>query len=141
MLTGSCLCEGVRFEISCELGPVRYCHCSRCRRGTGSAFSANSRVPRAGFSLLQGEALVSEYEQAPSISRAFCSRCGSPLYARLDAEPESIRLRLGTLREDPGLRPVAHVWVGSMAPWFEISDELPRFVEVAPDASGPGAAS
>jgi hypothetical protein len=141
MLTGSCLCEGVRFEISRELGPVRYCHCSRCRRTTGSAFSANSRIPSRCFELVQGDSSVREFEQPPGVVRAFCSHCGSPLYARLDSEPDALRVRLGTLREDPGLRPVAHGWVGSKAPWFEISDDLPRFAGAAPDAIPPDGAS
>ena len=133
MLTGSCLCGEIRFEVRGALGPVRYCHCSRCRRMTGSAFSANSRIRAADFALESGRDLVTEYEKDPGVIRAFCSRCGSPLYARLDADPDALRIRLGTLEDDPELEPEAHVWVGSKAPWFEISDALPRFECAATD--------
>ena len=133
MLTGSCLCESVRFELRGRLGPLRYCHCSRCRRATGSAFSANSRVRAQDFEISTGRSLVSEYEMSPGVYRAFCSRCGSQLYARIDSEPEAIRIRLGTFNDDPGVEPVAHVWVASKASWFEITDQLPQFQGGASD--------
>jgi hypothetical protein len=72
---------------------------------------------------------VSEYESSPGKFRAFCRRCGSPIYSRRDAEPELRRIRLGTLDSDPERRPLAHVWVGSMAPWDSIEDSLPQYLE------------
>ncbi len=132
MLTGSCLCKQVRFEVRGALGPVRLCHCPACKRATGTAFSANARIRAQDLALTAGRALISEYESSPGIRRAFCSRCGSPVYARVDAEPDGLRIRLGSLNEDPGVRPVAHVWVGDKADWFTITDELPQLQARAP---------
>ena len=132
MLHGKCLCEGVRYEISGELGPLGYCHCSQCRRASGSAFGANADARRDEFKWLGGEELVREYESSPDTIRAFCSRCGSPLYKRSAAKPDVVRIRLGSLEEDPGLRARVHVYVADKAPWYEITDALPRFEQGLP---------
>jgi hypothetical protein len=134
MLDGGCLCGGVRFRISGKLGPAGYCHCKQCQRASGSAFAANAPARSAYFQLLSGDDLVSEYESSPGKFRAFCRRCGSPLYSRRDSEPELRRIRLGTLDADPERRPLVHVWVGSKAPWYAIGDSLPQYVAGLPVA-------
>jgi hypothetical protein len=134
MLDGGCLCGGVRFRISGKLGPAGYCHCKQCQRASGSAFAANAPARTAYFQLLSGDDLVSEYESSPGKFRAFCRRCGSPLYSRRNSEPELRRIRLGTLDSDPERRPLVHVWVGSKAPWCAIGDSLPQYVAGLPVA-------
>jgi len=126
VITGSCLCGDVRLRISGRLGPAGFCHCAQCRKANGSAFATNAPV-RAQYLEIDGREGIREYESSPGKFRAFCSRCGSPLYSRRETEPGILRLRLGTLDGDPGRRPQAHVWVGSKAPWYEIADSLPRF--------------
>jgi hypothetical protein len=126
MHTGRCLCGGVRFEIAGEIGGAAYCHCTMCRRASGSAFASNAGVPTESFRFVAGPELVREFESSPGKFRAFCGRCGSPLYARLDAHPELRRIRLGTLDGDPGIRSVLHVCVADKAPWFTITDDLAR---------------
>jgi hypothetical protein len=88
MIEGGCLCGGVRFRISGKLGPAGFCHCKQCQRASGSAFAANAPVRARYFALAAGEELVSEYESSPGKYRAFCRRCGSPVYSRRDSEPE-----------------------------------------------------
>ena len=129
MNTGRCLCEGVRFQIAGEMGSPSFCHCTQCRRAGGSAFATNAGVSTADFHLTAGRDLVREYESSPGKFRAFCSRCGSPLYSRQREHPEFRRIRLGTLDQDPGVRPLLHVWVGSKAQWFDIGDGLPQLEE------------
>jgi hypothetical protein len=126
-ITGSCLCGTVHFAIGGRLGPVVYCHCSQCRKANGTAFAANANVRQTDITFLSGRDRVNEYESSPGKYRAFCSRCGSPIYSRATADPEHLRVRLGTLNEDPGRRSLAHCWVSAKAPWFEISDQLPQF--------------
>ena len=128
-ITGRCLCGGVRFEIASEIGSPSVCHCSQCRRASGSAFAVNAGIPTADFRLTAGADLVREYESSPGQFRGFCSRCGSPIYSRQREHPEFRRIRLGTLDQDPGVRPLLHVWVGSKAPWFTITDGLPQLEE------------
>lgn len=129
MLEGGCLCGGVRFRITGRLGPAGFCHCKQCQRASGSAFAANAPVRTRYFEITSGAELIAEYESSPRKFRAFCSRCGSPVYSRREEEPEIRRIRLGTLDSDPERRPLAHVWVGSKAPWYSIEDSLPRYPE------------
>ena len=131
-ITGSCLCGAVRYAITGRIGPVVYCHCSQCRKANGTAFAANANVRQTDIAFLAGRDRISEYESSPGKHRAFCARCGAPIYSRTAADPEHLRVRLGTLDEDPGRRPLAHCWVSSKAPWFDISDGLPQFPEGPP---------
>ena len=126
MLEGSCLCGGVRYEISGELGPSVHCHCGQCRKASGTSFATNASVPTGDFRFVEGESLVARFESSPGQFRCFCSRCGSPLIKRIAAKPEEVRIRLGTLDSDPGTKPVAHIFVSFKAPWVAITDELPQ---------------
>ena len=126
-LNADCLCGGIRIEVSGRIGPLVYCHCSRCRKASGTAFGANADVRRKYWTIVAGEDLIREFESSPGVFRAFCSRCGSPIYSRRPDAPDVYRLRLGLLNDDPGRRSLAHFWVGSKATWFEITDALPQF--------------
>lgn len=129
MLTGRCLCGGVRLEVDGPFSALGYCHCKQCQRASGSAFSANSTVARSGVRFVAGEDLIHEFESSPGTFRAFCSRCGSPIFKRGVDQPDSLRIRLGLLEGDPGLRAQAHFWVSVKQPWYEIGDALPQFPE------------
>ncbi|MFT6094896.1 MAG: hypothetical protein ACJA2Q_002803 [Pseudohongiellaceae bacterium] len=69
------------------------------------------------------------YESSLGEHKGFCSNCGSSLYTKFDANPEIYGFPLGTLDTDPGVKAGHHVFVGSKAPWFEITDDLPQNVE------------
>lgn len=127
MITGQCLCGGVRFEYDGRLGPIALCHCSQCRRAQGSAFTANSPAQKIHFRIVTGSELVKEFESRPGKYRAFCAECGSPLYSRVDAIPGIVRLRIGTLDGPVGQSPAYHVFTGSKADWYEIADDLPQY--------------
>ncbi len=127
MLTGQCLCGGVRFEYSGPLGPIALCHCSQCRRTHGSAFSASAPVQKLHFRFTVGEEMIREFESRPGKYRAFCSACGSPLYSRVDAIPGILRLRVGVINEALGKQPASHVFVGSKADWYTINDGIPQY--------------
>lgn len=127
MITGQCLCGGVTFRHEGRLGPIALCHCSQCRRAQGSAFAASSPAQAVHFQFTAGEDLIREYESRPGKYRAFCSQCGSPLYSRVDAIPGILRLRVGALDEPLGQEPAYHVFTGSKAGWFRITDDLPQY--------------
>lgn len=127
MYTGQCLCGDVAFEYNGPLGPLALCHCSQCRRAHGSAFSASSPIQKVRFRFLRGEKSLTEYESQSGKYRAFCSRCGSHLYSRVDAIPGILRLRVGVINEPVQAKQVRHVYVGSRAEWFDITDGLPQF--------------
>lgn len=130
MLRGSCLCQGVAFQIDGTVIDLLYCHCSMCRKVHGTAFRARGKVKASEFSWTRGEALVRYFESSPGEHRSFCSVCGSNLVTRFDRKPKVLGLSLGVLDDDPGTRPICHVFVGSKAPWHEITDALPQFDEL-----------
>jgi len=132
MLRGSCACGRVCYEIRGALiGPITHCHCWRCRKHSGASFGTTAGVKAADFSILTGAELLSSWESSPGIHRFFAGCCGSPIYKREDADPDEVRLRLGTLDSDPGQVAQLHYRVGSKTPWFQITDSLPQ------EAGGP----
>ena len=134
-LEGSCLCGGVRFEITEPFLNANHCHCSRCRKHSGTFGGTQGRVPREGFRLLAGEELIRVYRPAPDAGvKAFCTQCGSSLFGRTWPDGPEISVRLGALDGDSGIRPEFHTYVDSKAAWEDIPDDgLPRFSEGHPD--------
>jgi hypothetical protein len=132
MYTGSCLCGALGYELRGELGPIVFCHCSRCRKAQGSAFAANSPVNAVEFHWLNGSETLREYESSPGKHRVFCSRCGSPIYSRFTGKPGILRLRVGTLDSVINQRPVAHIYANSHAEWYEIQDGLVQYESGVP---------
>jgi len=126
MIKGSCLCGTVRYEVRGALGPASHCHCSMCRKAHGAAFGTYARVRRNDFVLLSGAQDIVSYQSSPEVARTFCGRCGSTLQFIRVTRPDSFSLALGTLDDDPGVRPSMHIFVRDKAPWADIGDELPR---------------
>jgi hypothetical protein len=137
MVRGSCLCGGIRYEISGKLYDARNCHCSMCRKAQGAAFRSRATVRSADFHLLSGGDLLTFFQSSPGNHRGFCRVCGSPIVSKFDAHPSILGLPLGPLDDDPGVRPQMHVHVASKAPWFAITDDLPQFPEGPPSSSRP----
>ena len=137
IVRGSCLCGGVKYEITGPLMRSGHCHCSNCRKAHGAAFRSRARVRIKDFKWVQGEELVKYFESSPGFRRGFCSVCGSPIVNRPDRTPE-LGIALGGLDDDPGVRPERHFFVASKAPWFEITDDLPQHAELPPRAEVPG---
>jgi hypothetical protein len=98
-----------------------------CRRASGTAFAANAPVRAKYLEWLAGREAIAEYESSPGKLRAFCSKCGSPIYSRRVAVPEEFRIRLGSLDGDPGRRSFGHFCVADKATWFDITDDLPQY--------------
>ena len=130
---GSCLCGEIAYEFSGTPLRMWNCHCSRCRRARAAAHNANLFVGIDTFRWTRGEALVADYKmpEARFYGAAFCTRCGGKV-PRVSRERGWVVVPAGTLDTDPGARPRAHIYVGSKAPWFEITDGLPQFMEAPP---------
>lgn len=130
--SGSCLCRAVRYEIDGRISPISLCHCSKCRKASGSAFHAGSLCRKTRFRWVAGEDLIAAYRTDSGYQTRFCRSCGSPV-PFFQTDGEYVVLPSGALDQDPGSRPARHIFVGSKAPWFEITDTLPRFEEHAPE--------
>jgi len=131
---GSCLCNAVAFEATGKPLVCRHCHCSRCRKARSAAHASNLVVPIEGFRFSRGQDRLSTYKvpEAQFFSQVFCRDCGSPM-PRVDTARGFVVIAMGALDADPGVRPMNHIFVGSKAPWFEITDTLPQYTEQQTD--------
>ena len=130
MIRGTCLCGGVQFEAK-EVPLIVLCHCSICRKANGAPFESGAPVPADGFHLTKGADLIQLYESSPGTQRAFCRICGSRVPSR-SRDGRLYFVPAGLLDDDPGVKPALHMFVGSKAPWWEITDNLPQFEEWVP---------
>jgi len=135
MISGGCLCGGVRYRISGELAPIQLCHCQQCRKAQGTPFVSNIPLERSQFELLSGAELLKAYASSEGKERVFCGHCGSPLYSQRSSAPEAIRLRAGSLDQDLTVRPAFHAYTASAANWWQIDDALPQYPQGAPPES------
>jgi hypothetical protein len=129
MHTGSCLCGAVKYEIRGEIGPIIFCHCSRCRKVNGTAFLAAASVEPEEFEIVAGNEALVEFESSLGVHRVFCGVCGSPLFSRRNGSPLPIRIRIGTLDTPVLGKPAAHIFVSDKAEWFDIHDDIPQYPE------------
>ena len=126
MIRGGCLCGSVRYEVTGPIKRIAHCHCSMCRKAHGAAFGSYAVLRAEDFRVVSGEGDIAAYDSSPGVQRTFCRRCGSTLQFRSAKRPQSVELAAGTLDDDPGVKPAYHIFVGSKAPWYDITDGLPQ---------------
>jgi hypothetical protein len=126
-MRGSCLCGGVSFEVDLPFDRFVHCHCSRCRKATGTAHASNAVVKPDAFRWLLGAEHVSRFDlpTARSFATSFCRRCGSPLPHATRSGREVI-IPAGALDGDPISKPDRHLHWGSRAPWYVDGNGLPE---------------
>ncbi len=131
VIEGACLCGTARYRITGEVKGCQYCHCSRCRKFTGSAHAANLFVRPDALSWTAGEESVGTYtlQGEPNFPTAFCKQCGSGLPS-MSSTGRFWVVPLGSIEGDPGVRPLRSIFWDSRAPWFEHVSELPRHAEM-----------
>ena len=126
-LVGKCLCGAVAYAVADEFLYAANCHCSQCRRATGAAFKPFAGIERAKLRVTKGgDSLLSFGDATGSDVR--CRRCGSFLYSVV-RDGAFVHVAMGTLVDDPTIRPSKHIFVGSKAPWATITDDLPQYEE------------
>jgi hypothetical protein len=116
----------VEYEVADEFRYAANCHCSRCRAATGSAFKPFAGIERDKLAVTKGELSTFGEED---LNDTRCAACGSLLYSVV-REGEWVHVALGSLVDEPSIRPSEHIYVGSKAPWFEITDDLPQNEEL-----------
>lgn len=127
LLKGGCLCGAVQYEVPDAFRYALHCHCSQCRRATGAAFKTFGGIEAVQLRITSGAAHLMRYGE-PAGHDAHCARCGSLLYSLVDSGSR-VHVTYGTLADAPTLRPSAHIFTGSKAPWFTITDTLPQYAE------------
>ena len=136
-LAGKCYCGAVSYAVADEFVYAANCHCSNCRRTTGSAFKPFAGIERGKLVVAKGadNLLIFGDENA---NDTHCKTCGSLLYSVVRAGA-FVHVAMGTLVDDPAIRPDKHIFVGSKAPWFTIADDLPQYEGHASAARPDGA--
>jgi hypothetical protein len=124
VLEGRCECGTVRYRVADEFLYAANCHCSQCRAATGSAFKAFAGIARDKLELTDGRDKLLVYGE-DDLNNTRCAACGSLLFSVV-REGAYLHVALGSLVDAPGIRPTEHIFVGSKAPWFEITDDLPQ---------------
>jgi hypothetical protein len=128
MLAGACECGAVRYEVADAFLYAANCHCSHCRASTGSAFKAFAGIERSKLAITSGrDALLIVGEADANHTR--CAGCGSLLFSVV-RDGAFVHVAMGSLVDAPSIRPTEHIFVGSKAPWFTITDDLPQREEL-----------
>ena len=109
-------------------GYAMNCHCSRCRAATGSAFKAFAGIEREKLEVTEGADRLLVHGE-PDLNDTRCAVCGSLLFSVV-RDGAYVHVALGSLVDSPTIRPTRHIYVGSKAPWFEITDDLPQHDEL-----------
>lgn len=123
-LRGECTCGAVGYEVPDAFEYALNCHCSLCRRTTGSAFKPLAGIARPEMEVVRGGDATLIYGDTVAHD-IHCRICGSLLYSVV-REVAYVHVPMGTLKDEPAIRPSMHIFVGSKAAWFDITDGLPQ---------------
>jgi hypothetical protein len=134
MITGSCHCRTVQFQISGEMEGVMHCHCETCQKLNGTVYGSTGFVSTDRFTVTAGQSALTGYESSPGKKRFFCSKCGAPIHALAQANPGKIGVRVGAIDGDPGIRSRAHIWMSHHPAWYENETDLPSYAEYPQEA-------
>jgi len=126
MIEGGCQCGKVQYKADSAISDMSHCHCSMCRKLHGAAYATFARVERERFHWSAGEDALMTYASSETIDRVFCGNCSSPLFAYYKPEPDALYLTMGTVDGNPECPPAYHMFVGSKAPWHDITDGQPE---------------
>lgn len=133
MITGRCECGNVKYEVDGDIADFSHCHCSQCRRLHGAAFATFGGVSRDKFRYLSGESALRIYASSDTSDRVSCSQCGSQILVDYKPEPDLLYITMGTVNGSPNCPLGYHQFVGSKAPWHEITDDLIQHDAWPPD--------
>ena len=137
-LTGGCMCGAVRYELESDPFDAGWCHCRTCQLNSGAPAMAFASVRNGDWIATKGSESIRTVKTSSFGHRAFCGECGTPLYVRVDHQPETVDFSIVTL-DDPGTtEPEFHIFWSSKVPWFDPGDNLPKHDRFRPDTAGLG---
>ena len=132
MYKGSCLCGSIQFTLEGGITDIIHCHCSLCRKASGSAYATNGFINAEDLKLTDPNNALTFYESSKGKRKYFCKNCGAPVYSSNDQSPQRVRLRLGVLDSKIEERPISHNFVTSKANWEDLDDQLPHYEQHEP---------
>jgi len=126
VVTGSCLCGAVRFEVTMPAKWCANCHCSICRRAHSAAYVTWAGFDAGAFRFVEGEEAVVRYASSGDARRSFCGTCGSPLTFESVRWEGEVHVARACLPDALPLAPKVHAFFSDRAPWLDLHDDLPR---------------
>ncbi len=130
-VTASCLCGDCQIVCGAPVGAGSYCHCTDCRKQTGSAFSVALPFDISEFHILSGAfgSYTKIGDSGDKITRNFCLACGSPVFGTSQSYPELVFVKAGSLDDQSFVQPTHQSWCHSKTHWSEIDEKLPSFTK------------
>ena len=127
-VNGRCHCGAISFEADIDPEKVAICHCADCQTLSGSAYRVVVPAPKETFSLLTGQPKIyaKTAESGRKRAQAFCSNCGSPIYASDLNDPPVYSLRVGCLKQRAALPPKRQIWCSNALEWAFDLTKMPR---------------
>lgn len=126
-VTGSCLCNSVKYTVHEKIKSVANCHCKTCKKITGAAFETIAVIDEKSLEIVEGGELLSAYEISDTAKKHFCSNCGTPIYNLLIAYPGRCMVQVGSLDHPELVTPAVNVFCESMLPWVKGIADLKCF--------------
>ncbi len=133
MIQGHCECKRVSYEADCKISDFSHCHCSQCRRLHGAAYATFAGVETDKFRYVTGEKEIKRYASSHDHERVFCGNCGSNILVSVEGFPDFLYLSMGAVDGNPSHPEAYHIFVGSKAPWHEITDDSVQYDEAPPE--------
>ncbi len=133
-IKGSCLCGEVKYKSSADPLMIAACHCTHCRKQSGSAFSVNIGVPASSVTIT-GDSLKTYEDIGTSgkpVLRNFCGNCGSPIFSDIKATDGLYFIKVGTLDDSSWVVPGAEIWCDSKVSWGALDESLPKMPQNPP---------
>ncbi|MEP1448547.1 MAG: GFA family protein [Paraglaciecola sp.] len=127
MYLGCCLCGAIKVELSGSIEDIIHCHCSLCRKNSGTAYATNGFINACEFKVLDPQKKLGTYEFKPGKNRYFCTVCASPIFSSNADNPSKLRIRLGIIDSQINETPLSHNFVSSKANWDNLDADLPRY--------------
>jgi hypothetical protein len=128
-ITGGCMCGAIRYEVTGEPITGFVCHCRACQYASGGAGANVMIVSRADSAILHGQPRTywSRSDSGAQIGRQFCEECGTPLFSDLEAQPDLVIIKVGSLDDPTVFKPSANLWASAAQPWHKLDEEIPSF--------------
>ena len=130
------MCGKVRFKLRSEPFDAGWCHCRTCQLNSGAPAMVFATVPFKDYRFEGGEEVVRTVASSSFGYRAFCGECGTPLFTRVNHQPDTIDFSVATLDAPGCMRPGFHIFWSSRLPWLKIDDGLPKYDRFRPNTVG-----
>jgi hypothetical protein len=134
--SGGCLCGEIRYQIAADAGPSRICWCKDCQRissnGTVNVIFPSEAIKVSGTPGRHEKTA----DSGNTVTRRFCSKCGSQLFSDSSGRPGLTVVRVGTLDEPSAITPTTNIWIASAPRWACVDQSLEQF-QGAPAPASP----